>query len=115
MDSECPAELGWTVCSIDTIALTPTNVLDDGIWSMIIRDIQIGMYEALWVATPCNTFSPLRENPPGPRVLRSVEEIQGFKKGLTMAEQKQVKESNIMTSRFAEAMMENITRPCMGP
>lgn len=70
------------------------------------------MYEALWVATPCNTFSPLREKQPGPRVLRSVERIQGLK-DLTAMEQRQVKESNIMTSRSGEAIskMDNRSRP----
>lgn len=94
------------------MAETPTNVLDDGTWSEIIRDIEIGMYEALWVATPCNTFSPLREKQPGPRVLRSVDRIQGLK-DLTMVEQRQVKESNIMTSRSGEAIvkMDGLTRP----
>lgn len=106
-------ELGWTVCAIDTVAKNPSNVLDDATWNLIIQDIELGMFEALWVATPCNTFSPLREKQPGPRILRTVQEIQGIRKGLTPAEQKQVKESNIMTSRSGEAIakMEGISRP----
>lgn len=105
-------DLGWTVCAVDTVEKTPANVLDDGTWSEIVRDIEIGMFEALWVATPCNTFSPLREKQPGPRVLRSVAHIQGLK-DLAMPEQRQVKESNIMTSRSGEAItkMDNVGRP----
>lgn len=109
---DCLAELGWTVCAVDILAPRPTNVLDDGVWSSIVRDISLGMFEALWVATPCNTFSPLREKQPGPRVLRSVDRIQGLK-DLSPFEQKQVKESNIMTSRSGEACtkMDEISRP----
>ena len=32
---------------------------------------------SVWVATPCKTFSPLRNNPPGPRPLRSLEKPHG--------------------------------------
>ena len=58
--------LGWIVCSVDMAAPIKTNLLDDGIWEKILADIRLGMYEAVWVATPCGSFSPLRENQPGP-------------------------------------------------
>ena len=62
------------------------------------------IYAGLWVATPCNTFSPLREKQPGPRVLRTKEHIQGLPKSeLTQAEQKQLKESNILVDRSSKA------------
>ena len=68
-----------------------------------------GKYEALWIATPCETFSPLREKQPGPRVLRTVEHVQGLpKEGLTLAEQKQVKESNILVNRTSAAAAQNV-------
>ena len=63
-------------------------------------DLVAGKYKALWIATPCETFSPLREKQPGPRVLRTLEAISGLPKSqLTQAEQKQVKESNILVTR----------------
>eukprot|EP00435_Cladocopium_sp_Y103_P027483 s625_g6.t1 len=97
-------ELGWRVCAIDVVAPRPTDILCDATWDSIRDDILASKYSALWVATPCETFSPLREKQPGPRVLRTVEHIQGLpKEGLTMAEQKQVKESNILVSRTASA------------
>eukprot|EP00435_Cladocopium_sp_Y103_P069852 s1426_g34.t1 len=61
-------------------------------------------YDALWLGTPCGTFSPLREKPPGPRPLRSVEHIEGLPPSqLTMSEQKQVKEANILIKRTYSA------------
>ena len=69
--------LGWIVCSVDMAAPIQTNLLDDGIWEKIISDVRLGLYEAVWVATPCGSFSPLREKQPGPRPLRTMERIQG--------------------------------------
>ena len=64
----------------------------------------MGKFDALWLATPCETFSPLREKPPGPRVLRTTERILGLPRdSLTQAEQKQLKESNILVDRTAAA------------
>ena len=64
-----------------------------------------GFYDALWVATPCGTFSPLREIPPGPGVLRTVRHITGLPASqLSMAEQKQLKEGNILVSRSASSV-----------
>lgn len=96
--------LGWLVCSVDTVSPTPTDLLSDGTWEAIIKDIKQGFFTGLWIATPCHTFSPLREKPPGPRPLRSVQKIEGFaKEDLTQAEHKQFKEANILVDRSAEA------------
>ena len=43
-----------------------------------MKDIRAGVYDALGVATPCETFSPLRENPPGPRPVRDLEHPLGL-------------------------------------
>ena len=96
--------LGWIVCSVDMAAPIKTNLLDDGIWEKILADIRLGMYEAVWVATPCGSLSPLRENQPGPRPLRTVEKIQGKpKEELTQGEQRQLREANVLVSRSATA------------
>eukprot|EP00435_Cladocopium_sp_Y103_P017556 s2656_g4.t1 len=98
--SHCLAKLGWVVCAIDTIAPKPTDILDDAVWELITDDIQDFFFDALWVATPCGSFSPLRERPPGPRPLRSVQHIEGLPSAqLTQSEQKQVKEANILVKR----------------
>ena len=97
--------LGWRVCSIDTMSPKPTNLLDDAVWGMILEDLSSSFYDALWLATPCETFSPLRGQGPGPRPVRSVQHIAGLpKKDLSPAEQKQVRESNILISRTAAAI-----------
>ena len=100
-------KMGWRVCCIDTEAPTPTNLLDDRVWTLLLADIKKGVFQAAWIATPCNTFSPLREHPPGPRPLRSKERIQGLPKAsLSLAEQKQLKEANILVSHSAESACE---------
>ena len=100
------AELGWRVCSIDTKSPRPTNILDEGIWDQLRKDLDDGIFDYIHVATPCGTFSPLREKQPGPRPLRSVEHIAGLPKSqLTQSEQKQLKEANIMVSRSATAVV----------
>ena len=72
---------------------------------MILEDLSAGFYDALWLATPCETFGPLRGQGPGPRPVRSVQHIAGLpKKDLSPAEQKQVRESNILISRTAAAI-----------
>ena len=97
-------DLGWIVCSVDMAAPIQTNLLDDGIWEKIISDVRLGLYEAVWVATPCGSFSPLREKQPGPRPLRTMERIQGKpKEELTATEQRQLREANILVSRSATA------------
>lgn len=96
--------LGWRVCALDVEAPRPTDLLSDSTWESISLDIVGGKFQALWIATPCETFSPLREKPPGPRVLRTLECIQGLPRSqLSAAEQKQLKESNILISRTASA------------
>ena len=73
-------------------------------WESIRTDILAGKFDAIWIATPCETFSPLREKQPGPRVLRTLEHIQGLpRQALTPAEQKQVRESNILINRTTSA------------
>lgn len=96
--------LGWLVCSVDTAAITPTNVLIDTVWSKIERDIGLGMFDCIWLKTPSSTFSPLRNSPAGPKPLRSVERIQGLPDGqLRPAEQKQLKEANLLVNRSVSA------------
>ena len=70
--------LGWVVCCIDMAATTPANLLDDGLWSCVKRETAIALYDAIWIATPCGSFFPLREKQPGPKPLRSVEYPQGL-------------------------------------
>ena len=99
------ARRGWVACSVDLVAPRPTNILADDIWTAILKDLKQGYFEVVWAATPCETFSPLREKQPGPRPLRSAESIMGLpKEQLTRAEQKQVKESNILVFKTAEAL-----------
>ena len=91
---------GWRVCAIDIAAPRRTDLLCEATWENISMDLVAGKYKALWIATPCETFSPLREKQPGPRVLRTLEAISGLPKSqLTQAEQKQIKESNILVTR----------------
>ena len=95
---------GWIVVLIDTVVLFPANLLDDAVWKLVTNDILAEIYDALWIATPCETFSPLRENPPGPRPLRSLELPMGLpEKDLTQVEVKQLMEANILLDRSTTA------------
>lgn len=107
---------GWIVVAIDLRAEHPCDVLDDRLCYEMMKDIKAGEYDALGVATPCETFSPLREHPPGPRVLRTKEHPLGLLEpefNLTKEEINQVKESNslIATSQTAIELMLDLKRP----
>ena len=94
------ARLGWLVCSLDTQSPVPTDILDDAIWDDVSSNIRDGYFDALWLGTPCGTFSPLREKPPGPRPLRSKEHIEGLPQDqLTEGEIKQLKTANVLVKR----------------
>ena len=98
------AAKGWRSCAVDIEAPKPTNLLCDATWKEILLDLNTGAFEAVWIATPCETFSPLREQQPGPRVLRTLEHIRGLPRDqLTLSEQKQLKESNILIQRSSAA------------
>ena len=85
---------GWAVCSVDLEQPTPTNLLDQAIRQLIISDVDNEMFDHIHLGTPCETFSPLRENPPGPKPLRSASQVEGLKEGLNQKEIKQLKEGN---------------------
>lgn len=102
--------------AIDLRAEHPCDVLDDQVCDAMMKDIKSGEYDALGVATPCETFSPLREHPPGPRVLRTKEFPLGLldrKFGLTKEEVEQVKQANSLIGISQEAIegMLDLSRP----
>ena len=99
-------EKGWAVCSVDIKQPHPTDLLDQGVRQKILKDIRDKRYDHVYVGTPCETYSALREQQPGPRPLRSEEEIMGLSSGLTTAEQKQLKEGNLHTLYSAQVLKE---------
>ncbi|CAE7848405.1 unnamed protein product, partial [Symbiodinium necroappetens] len=88
---------GFMVCCIDLVADHPCNALDEAQWTPLEKDVNDGHFEVVWAGTPCGTF-PLREVRPGPRPLRSVEEIEGIS-GLGPREKNQVREANVLVER----------------
>ena len=95
---------GWLVCAVDLLCPTPTNILDEAVWGQLLKDLEEGRYAALWMATPCETFSPLQKKQPGPRPLRSAARVGGLPRSqLTQAEQKQLREANILISHTVRA------------
>ena len=97
-------KLGWAVCSCDIKQPVPTNLLDQATRAAILKDIDDQKYDAMFLGTPCETYSALREIRPGPKPLRSPNELRGISKGLTEAEKKQLAEGNSHTDFSAEAM-----------
>ena len=70
------------------------------------------MYDVLGVATPCETFSPLRESPPGPRPLRSLQfpaGLLGSEHDLTNQELDQLHKSNTLCRRSPESIENQIS------
>ena len=105
---------GWVVVAVDKVAKIPCDVLDSQTQSDIKSDISDGVYDCVGVATPCETFSPLRENPPGPRPLRSLDKPMALEKEeLTEAEYQQLKEGNRLVFFSAEVVTECMTA-CKG-
>ena len=92
------ARLGWLVCSLDIVLPTPTDLVNDATWEEVKKDLDEGYFDAGWIATPCGTFSPLREKPPGPRVIRTLASITGIPDP-TKAEAAQLRDSNILVHR----------------
>ena len=80
---------------VDKLGPFSTDLLDEKIRKAIRRDVKNRVYDVTGAATPCETASPLRENPPGPRPLRSLEHPDGLPRTkLTEAEKKQLEEAN---------------------
>lgn len=83
----------------------PTDLRDRMIQEHIINDVLNSKYDYIHLGTPCNTYSALREIPPGPRPLRSADEIMGISEGLTQKEKEDLKEGNLHTE-FSGRVME---------
>ena len=100
--------------AVDKLAEFPCDVLDDQVQQDIKSDINGGTYDCVGVATPCETFSPLRENPPGPRPLRSLEKPMGLEEeNLSEPERRQLKAGNRLLHFSAEVVVECMTA-CKG-
>eukprot|EP00435_Cladocopium_sp_Y103_P000069 s3041_g1.t1 len=97
------SDLGWLICAVDTAAITPTHVLSDVVWEKLVRDIQLGMFDCIWLSTPSGTFSPSCNSQSGPGPLRDLEHIRGVPRQLRPAEQKQLTEANLFVDRSAIA------------
>ena len=92
------------MCAIDLLSPTPTNILDEAVWDQVMKDVEGRLYSAVWFATPCNTFSPLRKKPPGPRPVRDKTHVTGLPASrLRPAEKKQLKEANLLVERTVQA------------
>ena len=81
-----------------------SDLVGDSLWVKILSDISSGVYDFVWIGTPCNTFSVARELPPGPRPLRSLDQIRGLPKHLlTPKEIIQLDQGNFFALKSAQA------------
>ena len=62
---------------------------------LLLGWLAAGLISALWIATPCQTFTRARDNPPGPPPLRSDKHILGLP-GLSLNDALAVKSSNLL-------------------
>ena len=97
-------ELGWAVCSCDIKQPIPTNLLDQATKAAVLEDVEMQVFDAVFLGTPCETYSALREIRPGPKPLRSESELMGVSSGLNEAEKKQLMEGNLHTEFSADVM-----------
>ena len=80
--------------------------MDPETYGKILKDVQGGVYDAIGIATPCESLSPLREKQPGPatKSLKSLEHPEGLgRKKLPKAEITQVNQANQMFDLSADA------------
>ena len=60
----------------------PPDSLDlssDRVWGFLFEDLDKGDTSFIWAGPPCNTWSRVRTGPPGPRPLRTKDNIYGLK------------------------------------
>ena len=96
---------GWIVVVVDIVGPTTCDVLDSENYRLILKEVQDGVFDCVGIATPCETLSPLRENPPGPKPLRDLAHPEGLgRKKLSKAEQQQLAQANQMFELSAEAV-----------
>ena len=62
---------------------------------LLLSWLAAGLISALWIATPCQTFTSARDNPPGPPPLRSDMHIVGWP-GLSSIDARAVKYGNLL-------------------
>ena len=98
-------EKGWEVDDYDCKCNRDSeqDICADHVWDKISSKLRDGDYKFVIAGTPCETFSHARHVPPGPRPLRSLEELYGFKHGLSGKEKEEVRIANLCVARTAEA------------
>ena len=102
--------LGWIVVVVDTRGPTSANLLGEAVTRKVYADIRGGVFDVVGIATPCETVSPLRDNPPGPRPLRSLQRPDGLpKRELTKDEQCQLADANSLFE-FTENVAREVRR-----
>ena len=69
-----------TEVDITNVDMVDQNLLDDAVWTRIKKVLADGVYDALFAAPPCRTFSEARRKWPAPPVLRTSEFPYGFPK-----------------------------------
>lgn len=102
--AEALKKFGWATCSVDILQPHKSDLLDDQTRRAILDDIREGRFDAVFLGTPCETYSALRKERPGPRPLRSAEEITGLSTGLSQEEKKKLKEGNERTEFSCKVM-----------
>ena len=96
---------GWIVVVVDRVGPEETNLLDDKTARAVLADVGTGIFDVVGLATPCETLSPLRETPPGPRPLRSMERPEGLlKEELSKSEWEQLRDGNNLIKLSANVM-----------
>ena len=101
---------GWIVVVVDVVGPIKTDLLQEDVRKAILSDVNNKVYDTVGLATPSETVSPLRETPPGPRPLRSLEFPDGLprKVKLSSEEKQQLADANIKFEFSAQVIAEQL-------
>jgi len=103
---------GWDTVEVDVrnVALgdpvADMDLLNDSLWQLLLKDVAARRYAAVWLGTPCTTFSVAKGRP-----LRSLDAIYGLPRrsaadpsGLSQEEVLQVQQGTYFAQRSIEVL-----------
>ena len=83
---ECLRPRGWLCDDWDIVNarilqedVAAHDLASDAVWEFIKEETDKRVYSFIWAGPPCETWSKARTGPPGPRPLRSADNIYGLK------------------------------------
>ena len=89
------------------------NILDDSVFTILMRLAWSGLIGAIWSAPPCKEYSRLKLRPGGPKALHTPEYMDGVP-GLTADEQRRVDQSKAIHERGRQVLQAAFSTAAQG-